>query len=68
MQIFVKAAKGKKDRYTVLSEKVLATLREYYRAFKPDDWLFEGQAGGKYSGIATRFGAEIKQPILSFDF
>ena len=54
MQIFVKAAKGKKDRYTVLSEKVLATLREYYRAFKPDDWLFEGQAGGKYSTTSVQ--------------
>lgn len=54
MQIFVKAAKGKKDRYTVLSEKVLATLREYYRAFKPDDWLFEGQTGGKYSKTSVQ--------------
>ena len=49
MQIFVKAAKGKKDRYTVLSTKVLLTLREYYRAFMPDDWLFEGRTGGQYS-------------------
>jgi integrase/recombinase XerD len=54
MQIFIKGAKGKKDRYTVLSEKVLTTLREYFKAFRPDDWLFEGQTGGKYSSTSVQ--------------
>lgn len=48
-QIFVKAAKGKKDRYTILSDTTLNLLREYYKQYKPSYWLFEGQHGGKYS-------------------
>ncbi len=48
-QIFVKGAKGKKDRYTVLSDHVLVLLRTYYRAYKPLYWLFEGQSGGQYT-------------------
>lgn len=47
--IFVKAAKGKKDRKTVLSKSLITILREYYKAHKPSYWLFEGQTGGKYS-------------------
>jgi len=47
--IFIKGAKGKKDRHTVLSETFLPLLRNYYRQFKPSYWLFEGQEGGKYS-------------------
>ena len=49
MLIHVKGAKGKKDRYTILSETVLFILRSYYLQFKPKDYLFEGQKGGKYS-------------------
>jgi len=47
--IFIKGAKGKKDRHTVLSDSVLKLLREYYVVAKPAYWLFEGQNGGKYS-------------------
>ncbi len=47
--IFIKAAKGKKDRRTVLSDKLLQLLREYYVQYRPAYWLFEGQDGGKYS-------------------
>jgi integrase/recombinase XerD len=47
--IRIQAAKGKKDRYTLLSEKLILLLREYYKAYRPKVWLFEGQNGGKYS-------------------
>ena len=47
--IFIKGAKGKKDRRTVLSEVILKGLREYYILYKPSYWLFEGQDGGQYS-------------------
>jgi integrase/recombinase XerD len=46
--IIVRQAKGNKDRIVPLSPKVLVMLREYYVAFKPTLWLFEGQAGGPY--------------------
>lgn len=47
--IIVRQAKGKKDRIVPLSEKILVLLRDYFVAFKPKDWLFEGQSGvGQY--------------------
>ncbi|MGB9721069.1 MAG: site-specific tyrosine recombinase/integron integrase [bacterium] len=38
--IHIKGAKGRKDRYTLLSILALNTLREYYRKEKPKQWLF----------------------------
>jgi len=54
MLIHVKNAKGKKDRYTLLSEKVLMLLREYYMVYKPKEFLFEGQYGGMYSSRSAQ--------------
>lgn len=42
MMIKVNQGKGRKDRYTLLSEKALSQLRIYYQAYKPEKWLFEG--------------------------
>jgi integrase/recombinase XerD len=39
----VRQSKGKKDRIVPLSEKILVLLRDYYIAYKPTQWLFEGQ-------------------------
>jgi site-specific recombinase XerD len=47
--IRVRSAKGKKDRYTILSPKVAKATQEYISLFQPNYWLFEGQDGGKYS-------------------
>lgn len=49
MRIHIKFGKGKKDRYVMLSENVLNVLREYYKTYKPKNYIFEGQDGGKYS-------------------
>jgi integrase/recombinase XerD len=49
MQVLTEAAKGKKDRYVNLPETVLAVLREYYRQYRPVQYLFQGQYGGRYS-------------------
>ncbi|NLE24826.1 MAG: tyrosine-type recombinase/integrase, partial [Clostridiaceae bacterium] len=40
--IKVYQGKGKKDRVTLLSEKILDILRVYYKNYKPDYWLFPG--------------------------
>jgi integrase/recombinase XerD len=48
MTIRVTAGKGAKDRYTLLSETALTILREYFRAFKPKDWLFPGDVSGNH--------------------
>lgn len=49
MMIRINQGKGFKDRYTLLSSKVLVDLREYYKAYKPKHWLFEGQKGEQYT-------------------
>jgi site-specific recombinase XerD len=49
MQIKIKGAKGKKDRYTLLSTKLLPLLRDYYQKYHPKEYLFEGEGGGTYS-------------------
>jgi len=40
MLIKVEAGKGKKDRYTLLSRRLLAELRSYYRKYRPRAYLF----------------------------
>jgi integrase/recombinase XerD len=42
MRILVRQAKGNKDRYTLLSEKNLLLLRQYWKAYRPNHWLFPG--------------------------
>jgi site-specific recombinase XerD len=50
MVINIKGAKGKKDRTVALSQGILELLRKYYVAYRPTDWLFEGQyPGSPYS-------------------
>lgn len=46
--IFIKDSKGNKDRYSLLSQKVLTLLHQYYKQYHPQYWLFEGQHGGQY--------------------
>jgi integrase/recombinase XerD len=41
--LLIKQAKGFKDRVAPLSNKTIQLLREYYLAYKPKHYLFEGQ-------------------------
>ena len=48
--LFIRQSKGKKDRMLPISNKLIELLRDYYKAYKPIKWLFEGQeAGERYS-------------------
>jgi integrase/recombinase XerD len=47
MVIRVDQGKGQKDRYVMLSPKLLETLRSYWRAMRPQGWLFEGDVSGQ---------------------
>jgi site-specific recombinase XerD len=40
--IQVEQGKGQKDRYVMLSPKLLETPCSYFRAVRPNGWLFEG--------------------------
>ena len=63
MKIHIRNAKGKKDRYIMLSENVLIILRDYYKNYKPDEYLFEGQNGGPYSSqsVQSVFKSALKK-------
>jgi len=46
MVIRVEQGKGQKDRYVMLSPKLLDTLRGYWRTARPKEWLFPGDRPG----------------------
>ncbi len=54
MQIRIEQGKGQKDRYSILSQKVLSLLRKYVKEYRPVDFLFEGQGGGQYSASSIQ--------------
>ena len=63
----VEQGKGRKDRYTVLSEKLLIELKSYWRIYSPKQWIFPGQNPQKH--ITTKsawcaFKAAKKKPEL----
>jgi site-specific recombinase XerD len=43
MVIRINQGKGRKDRYTMLSPKLLELLREYWKVERPREWLFPGR-------------------------
>src|SRR5271169_4103065 len=55
MVIRVEAGKGRKDRYVMLSPRLLALLRDYWKAARPKEWLFPGDLPGE---PITRFAVE----------
>jgi integrase/recombinase XerD len=46
MVLRVDQGKGKKDRYVMLSPKLLEILREWWRVERPQHWLFPGDKPG----------------------
>lgn len=40
MQLFIRNGKGSKDRYALLSQSNLEILRDYWKAYRPQEWLF----------------------------
>lgn len=43
MQLFIRNAKGSKDRYAILSQINLNILRTYWHAYHPKEWLFNSR-------------------------
>ncbi len=73
MVLRVEQGKGQKDRYVMLSPKLLEILRDWWRVHRPPHWLFPGERPG--AGPITRHavragllrrriaGARIPKPI-----
>jgi site-specific recombinase XerD len=62
MMIYIRGAKGKKDRLVPLSKRLLETLRQYVGKYKPREYLFEGEGGMLYSTrSAQQVLADAKQ-------
>ena len=53
MQVRVRCGKGKKSRMTLLSQGLLEQLREYYRIYRPQTFLFEGAIRGEAISART---------------
>lgn len=47
--INIREGKGMVDRVVPVSDKVWNKIEEYMRCYRPGEYLFEGQTGGKYS-------------------
>ena len=54
MRIWIREGKGVKDRLTILSPVLLELLREYFKEYRPKEYLFEGPEGGPYSSSSVR--------------
>jgi integrase/recombinase XerD len=50
MLIKIRGAKGKKDRYVQLTPSLIPLLKEYFKKYKPTQYLFFGQNRPQYSG------------------
>jgi site-specific recombinase XerD len=69
MEIRVEQGKGKKDRYTILSDVMLSKLREYYKEYwqkftnKSVKWLFPGRGDYRVSNSTVQrvFGKAKKK-------
>jgi site-specific recombinase XerD len=66
MMIRVEQGKGKKDRYTILSKKLLVDLRAYWCKYRPEKWLFAGQKAEKHlteTAAQRAFYLAKKKPV-----
>lgn len=65
MVINIIQSKGRKDRILPMTNNILNLLRIYYKKYKPKEYLFEGQNGGKYSTTSCN---RIVKKYLGVDY
>lgn len=53
-QLFIKKAKGRKDRYTTIAESIFPLLKNYHNTYTPKIYFIENPKGGKYSAASIR--------------
>jgi site-specific recombinase XerD len=62
-QLHIRQAKGAKDRIVPIPDETIMLLREYYKVYKPTNYLFAGQIHSQYSerSIQQTFKAACKR-------
>jgi integrase/recombinase XerD len=53
MTVRISQGKGGKDRYSILSQTTLENLRQYWKKYRPAQWLFEGQKKDGHISLST---------------
>jgi site-specific recombinase XerD len=53
MVLRVRQAKGRRDRYVMLSPRLLTLLRKYWKVARPTEWLFPGDIPGRPLNTST---------------
>jgi site-specific recombinase XerD len=56
MMIRIDQGKGRKDRYVPLAKRLLVVLREYWKAARPEGYLFPGRKPGRHLSETTVYG------------
>jgi len=73
MLLYIEAGKGDRDRYAMLSPRLLEILRAYWKRARPTLWLFPGQEPGDHISVtalqsacrAARKRAQIKKRVTA---
>lgn len=52
--VFIRGAKGKKDRQSLLAKNLVPLIEKYLSEYKPRLWLFEGEKGDQYSASSLQ--------------
>ncbi|NCA93467.1 integrase, partial [bacterium] len=69
--LFIRQSKGNKDRMIPISNQIVEMLRDYYKLYRPGEWLFEGNTRGEqYTASSLEKvlkkaveNARIKKPV-----
>lgn len=52
--VFIRGAKGRKDRQSLLAKNLGPLIEKYVAAYKPRVWLFEGEKGDQYTASSLQ--------------
>ena len=69
-RIHINKGKRDKDHYTVLSKKLLPELREYFKTYRPVNYLFNGRAPSEpmsAAGLRHAMVANAKKAAITRD-
>jgi len=53
-QLRITNAKGRKDRYVTIAERIFPMLKNYYMTYTPKYYFIEGASGGMYTSASIR--------------